>query len=102
MAKLLMNDDIDHHSQWHPTHVVGKDGQLINVYIGVPLHMLGGHGIYVADRDYDNINHTKAYMLIHNPDCIEDDIDSIDWDAVQDAEEHEKKTDREHMHIWQE
>ena len=97
-----MNDDVDHTSKWHPTHVVSKDKKLINVYIGAPEHMLGGHGIYVADEDYDKLNREKAYIFIHSPDATEDDIEDVDWDQVQDAEDEDKKTNREHMHLWQE
>lgn len=100
MAKLLMNDEIDHTSRWHPTHVVSKENKILPVYIGAPGHMLGGFGIYVADEDYDKINHGKSYIFIHNPDAIDNDVEDVDWDEVPDAED--KKTNREHMHLWTE
>jgi hypothetical protein len=102
MAKLLMNDEVDHTSRWHPTHILSKDNKLLQVYIGAAGHMLGGFGIYVADRDYEKIRHDKAYVFIHNPDCTDDDIENVDWEEVVDiGEDTDKKTNREHMHLWQ-
>lgn len=98
-----MNDDIDHTSRWHPTHILSKENKLINVYIGAAGHLLGGLGIYVSDDDYEKINHEKAYVFIHNPDAIDDDIEGVDWDEIVDVgEDGDKKTNREHMHLWTE
>lgn len=101
MARLIMNDDIDHSSRWHPTHIVSKDKKLIKVYIGAPGHMLGGGiGIYVANEDYDKINHKKAYIFIHNPECKDGDIEDVNWDDIEDADD--RLTNRQHMHLWSE
>lgn len=99
MAKLLINDDIDLESMFCHTHVVSKDKKLISVFLGAPQTMIRGLvGVYVSDKDYDLIDHNKAYIFIHDPDATENDIENIDWGTFKPIEN--KKTNREHMHIW--
>lgn len=100
MAKLLMNDETHYNAQFHPTHVVGKDKELINVYVGTSTSLMGGFGLYVADDDWDKLNHEKAYIFIHNPDAVSGDIEAVDWDQVDDVEDTDKRTEREHIHLW--
>ena len=98
-----MNDELDYVAQWHPTHVITKDEKLVRVCIGTSMSLLGGFGLYVADEDWDKINHDKAYIFIHNPDAKDDDIDVVDWDELPDTTGNkDKKTNREHVHLWQE
>lgn len=100
MAWLIMNDEIDYASTWYPTHIVGKDKQLIPVFIGASNTMIHGLiGIYVRDRDYEQINHDKAYVFIHDPDVEADAIEDVDWEKIPDVDEN-RSTGREHIHLW--
>lgn len=100
MAKLLLNDEIDYGSQWHPTHIITKDNKVVPVYLGTPLSFVSTTGIYVADDDYDKIRHDKAYVFLHNPDAVDEDIENVDWDEIPDVSEEENRvTNRKHVHL---
>jgi len=100
MSKLLMNDDTEYDSLYFPCYVISKHNKLIPVFIGAPQTMKRGLiGIYVSNYQYPLINHNKAYIFIHDPDGVDGDIDAVDWDQIQDELE-DKKTDRNHIHIW--
>jgi hypothetical protein len=99
---LILNDKLDYKSMWYPTHIIGKDNQLISVFIGASSILdEKAIGLYVSDEDYNHIRHDKAYIFIHDPDVKEEDIDKVDWNKIQDVEE-EKETNRDHIHIWSE
>lgn len=100
MAWLIMNDEIDYASTWYPTHIVGKDKQLIPVFIGASNTMIRGLiGIYVRDKDYNDIRHDKSYIFVHDPDIEADGVEDINWDEVPDCAD-PKTTGREHIHLW--
>lgn len=102
MAWLILNDDIDYDAAWYPTHIIGKDNQLIPVFIGASSIINDKTiGIYVRDEDYNNIRHDKSYLFLHEPDVTEDDIEEVDWDKISNVEDR-KITNREHIHIWKE
>ena len=102
MAWLIMNDEIDYHATWYPTHIVDKDKKLLPVYIGAAQTMVVGYlGIYIKDEHYTRIRHDKAYIFIHNPDANDEDITEVEWDKVPDVED-KKLTGRDHIHIWKE
>ena len=100
MAKLLMNDDTEFDSVYFPCYVVSKSNALKPVFIGAPQTMKRGYiGLYVRDWDYQFIRHDKAYIFIHDPDAINEDVEDIDWDKIANEVE-DKKTGRSHIHIW--
>lgn len=102
MAFLIMNDELDYTSTWHPTHIISKDNKLVPVFIGAPQTMLHGYvGIYVRDVDYELIMHDKTYVFIHDPDATNDDIENIEWDKIPDCKQ-QKKTNRQHFHLFKE
>lgn len=100
MAELLMNDDIEFDSPYFPCYVVSKANKLIPVFIGAPQTMKRGLiGIYVRNFEYPLVNHKKAYIFLHDPDAVNNDITDINWDEIADEVE-DKKTGRNHIHIW--
>lgn len=102
MSWLIMNDEIDYPCVWYPTHIISKDNKLIQVFIGASQTLLSGLiGLYIKDEDYEKIRHDKAYIFIHDPDVVDDDIDDIEWDKIDDIKE-DKKTGRMHFHLWKE
>ena len=102
MPWLIMNDEVDYESTWYPTHIVSKDKKVLPVFIGASQTLLLGLvGIWIKDEHYDLIDHTKAYILIHNPEAIDEDIVDIDWSKMSNVDE-PKTTGREHIHLWKE
>lgn len=84
MAKMLLVEYVKYPSQFYPTHVVGKDNNPINIYIGVaPILQENSIGLYVSDKDFDRIDHKKPYIFIHNPDLTKDEIIEIDWEKIK-------------------
>ena len=97
-----------------PTHIIGKNMSLINVYIGKPPAEYEKNnneiavGIYVDSVDYEKINHTKTYVFIHDPtlnnpnnkDIIRDLITMIDdTDTFFDDVKFEDSIHRNHYHV---
>jgi len=100
MSWLILNDEVDYVSTWYPTYIVDKDKKLVPVFIGASQTVIRGLiGLYIKDSDYDRIRHDKAYILIHNPEATDDDVDEIDWDKIPNCTD-QKTTGREHIHVW--
>lgn len=103
MSWLIMNDLIDYPCEWYPTHIMTSDRDIIPVFLGASSEITDKRaiGIYVRDEDYIKINHRKAYLFIHNPDAVKEDIKLIEWDMLPDvSEEKSISTGREHIHMW--
>ena len=98
---LIMNDEVDYPVMFYPTHIVSKDKKVLPLYIGASQAILGGLiGLYIKDKHYPLIRHDKAYIIIHDPEVVDDDID-IKWDDVPDSTTG-LSSSREHIHIWKE
>ena len=103
MAWLIMNDEVDYESAWYPTHIISKYGKLLPLFIGATQTLVKGMhlvGLWVKDEHYTLINHKKAYVLVHDPDAVDDDV-SVDWDKISDAED-AGSVSRAHVHLWKE
>lgn len=99
MAWLVMNDELSYPVNYYPTHIVSKEGKLLPLFIGSSQTIMRGYiGLYIRDKDYDLLRHDKAYVLIHDPDVSDDDVD-IEWDKVPDASD-TLATNIQHIHIW--
>jgi len=71
MAWLIMNDLVNYESTFYPTHILGYNNEIMPVYIGNSSDSIieeKAIGIYVTDEDYNKIDHSKEYVLIHDPD----------------------------------
>ena len=111
MAWLIMNDKVDYESEFYPTHIIGFNNEVLPVYMGASSAIEEkAIGIYVSDEDYKRIDHTKEYILIHDPDIqskflsrfVEEDselykqLQEFDIRTVKDK----LSMDRVHYHIW--
>jgi hypothetical protein len=102
MAWLIMNDEVDYTCIWYPTHIISKDKKLLPVFIGASQSLINGLvGIYIKNEDYNKIRHDKVYILIHNPEAQDDEIENIEWEKVPDVK-NQKTTGREHIHLLSE
>ena len=101
MAWLIMNDLIDYPCEWYPTHIVTIDKDIIPVFLGAATAIEDKRavGIYVREEDYEKLNHKKAYIFIHNPDAVKEDIEEIQWETIPDVIE-ENSASRDHIHLW--
>lgn len=109
MAWLIMNDIADYVVEHYPTHILGKSNKLIPVFIGAT-SVIGSKenfiGIYVKDKEYSNIDHTKVYVLIHDPDIEQENvnemIDNLDSSELERLEKvsDSNSADRVHIHVW--
>jgi len=69
MAWLIMNDEVNYKTEFFPTHILGFNNEIIPVYIGASSVIEDkAIGIYVSDEDYKKMDHSKEYVLIHDPD----------------------------------
>jgi hypothetical protein len=104
MAWLVMNDEVDYPCIWYPTHIISKEGKPLPVFIGAPQTVLKGFiGLWIRDEHYNLIRHDKAYIFLHDPDVVAEDIQSINWDEISDVKkEDQKSVGREHIHLWKE
>lgn len=102
MAYLILNDDIDYTSTWYPTHIIGKNNELLPIFIGAS-SVINDRvvGLYVKEENYKLIRHDKAYVFIHDPDVTKDDIEEIDWNKIEDVKDN-RSANRKHIHIWKE
>lgn len=104
---LILNDEAAYETYLYPTHTIGKKGELIKVFIGDthPEGLYKGIGIYILDEDYEKMDHSKGYMLIHDPEITQDKIPVILEDSRNqfpdffELEIKEDIIDRDHMHI---
>lgn len=102
MAWLIMNDEVDYPVMFYPTHIVSKDKKVLPLYIGASQTIIKGLiGLYVKDGHYPLIDHTKAYILIHDPEVTDDDVIDIDWSKIDDNQD-SLSSSRAHFHIWKE
>lgn len=102
MAWLIMNDEVDYPVMWYPTHIVSKEKKLLPVFIGASQTLIKGLvGLWIKDEHYELIDHTKAYIFIHDPEAKDESIESIDWDEIPDVNR-PQTTGRDHIHIWKE
>ena len=101
MAWLIMNDAVDYPCEWYPCYVIGAKEELIPLFLGAStaINMPKAVGLYVRENDYKKLNHKKAYIFVHNPDAVEEDINDIDWDQIPDVTE-KLSAQREHIHLW--
>lgn len=104
---LILNDEAIYDNFLYPTHTIGKKGELIRVFIGDthPKNLFKGIGIYILDEDYKKMDHSKGYILIHDPEIVQDKIPVILEDSRNqfpdffELKMKENIMDREHIHI---
>ena len=109
MAWLIMNDIVNYTSKFYPTHILGIDNKLIPVYIGVTSVIDSKEnfiGIYVRDKEYLNIDHSRVYVLIHDPDMEQEGvgelISTLDQGERLKRVDKADSADRAHIHMWKE
>jgi len=99
---LILNDEVDYPVMFYPTHIVSKDKKVLPLYIGASQTILKGLvGLYIKDEHYHLIDHSKAYIIIHDPEATDDSIIDIDWDQIDDNQV-SLSSNRVHFHIWRE
>jgi len=115
MAWLILNDEVDYKSEFYPSHILGVNNEVIPVYMGASTIVeKSAIGIYVSDEDYKKIDHSKEYILIHNPDAFDEAptgfinsssslfkiissmLEELPLETIENAE----TVDRAHRHIW--
>ena len=101
---LILYDIADWKEQFVPTYIMGKEN-IVPLYLGkvpgVGKFSFNQVAIYVKSEDYNKIDHTKEYVLIHDPIVTEEDFKEIKENiskVIRDVADI-KSANRVHMHI---
>ena len=65
---LLLVDEGDWKYPWGPTHILGKDYELVPIILGQTYSDEEGFGIWCTDQNAERIDHDHPYVLIHTKD----------------------------------
>lgn len=71
-VSYLMDDIPDWDGVLYLTYIVGRNYKPVRIYIGISMNEnQEGYGIWIRGVDYDYIDHSKSYILIHEPEIID-------------------------------
>ena len=99
---LIMIDNIKWDYLLGPQYIVGKNRKLIEVMIGSPLYSKENNdvGIYVLTNNYNDIDHSKIYVFIHEKDFDKDEIIDYAYDLMKEHIYNDGyKVGRHHIHL---
>ena len=99
----------DNYTDWDfnvgPTHILDKNYNFLPIYLGYNSEVELA-SVYVSDKSYIMINHTKPYVFIHSVDDEPDfdgltqDIKEVIAEILYEIIENGEDMNRQHLHIF--